>query len=187
MKEVGPWLVWMEWRPAGWSMFLPLLIFHCTIKVQKFSSGTGSPGWSRKKGSKMVAVVDTVMIIPYESSHQWCQEKILCRATSDKRGTWHNRAEDRHHRQHNLHGRNDHSRLPSNIESHPKLSTQPCTWNTDDCLHRQLNKYKQASQVTVTNRHTVSTSTHWHYALSALCCHSNKPVHRLQIHRIVCN
>jgi len=26
-------------------------------KVQKFSSGTGSPGWSRKKGSKMVVVV----------------------------------------------------------------------------------------------------------------------------------
>ena len=26
-------------------------------KVQKFSSGTGSPGWSRKKGCKMVVVV----------------------------------------------------------------------------------------------------------------------------------
>ena len=26
-------------------------------KVQKFSSGTGSPGWFRKKGRKMVAVV----------------------------------------------------------------------------------------------------------------------------------
>ena len=25
-------------------------------KVQKFSSSTGSPGWSRKKGRKMVAV-----------------------------------------------------------------------------------------------------------------------------------
>ena len=25
-------------------------------KVQKFSSGTGSPGWSRKKGRKMVVV-----------------------------------------------------------------------------------------------------------------------------------
>jgi len=25
-------------------------------KVQKFSSGTGSPGWSRKKGRKTVAV-----------------------------------------------------------------------------------------------------------------------------------
>jgi len=26
-------------------------------KVQKFSSGTGSPGWSRKKGRKIVVVV----------------------------------------------------------------------------------------------------------------------------------
>jgi len=26
-------------------------------KVQKFSSGTGSPGWSRKKGHKTVMVV----------------------------------------------------------------------------------------------------------------------------------
>jgi len=26
-------------------------------KVQKFSSGTGSPGWSRKKGREMVVVV----------------------------------------------------------------------------------------------------------------------------------
>jgi len=29
-------------------------------KVQKFSSGTGSPGWSRKKGRKTVVVVEVV-------------------------------------------------------------------------------------------------------------------------------
>ena len=28
----GQWLVRMEWRPAGWSVCLPLLIFPCTIK-----------------------------------------------------------------------------------------------------------------------------------------------------------
>jgi len=28
----GHWLIWMEWRPAGWSLCLPLLIFPCTIK-----------------------------------------------------------------------------------------------------------------------------------------------------------
>jgi len=28
----GHWLNRMEWRPAGWSMYLPLLIFPCTIK-----------------------------------------------------------------------------------------------------------------------------------------------------------
>jgi len=31
-------------------------------KVQKFSSGTGSPGWSRKKGRKMVVVVVVVLL-----------------------------------------------------------------------------------------------------------------------------
>jgi len=28
----GHWLVRMEWRPAGWSVCLPLLIFLCSIK-----------------------------------------------------------------------------------------------------------------------------------------------------------
>jgi len=28
----GRLLVWMEWRPAGWSVCLPLLIFPCTIQ-----------------------------------------------------------------------------------------------------------------------------------------------------------
>ena len=46
-------MVWMGWRPARWSVCLPLLIFPCTMK---FSSGTGSPGWSQKKGRKMVVV-----------------------------------------------------------------------------------------------------------------------------------
>ena len=31
-------------------------------KVQKFSSGTGSPGWSRKKGHKTVVVVVVVVL-----------------------------------------------------------------------------------------------------------------------------
>jgi len=28
----GHWLIRMEWRPAGWSVYLPLLVFPCTIK-----------------------------------------------------------------------------------------------------------------------------------------------------------
>jgi len=28
----GHWLVRMEWRPTGWSVCLPVLIFPCTIK-----------------------------------------------------------------------------------------------------------------------------------------------------------
>ena len=33
----GQWLVRMEWRPAGWSVCLPLLVFPCTMKSK--SSG----------------------------------------------------------------------------------------------------------------------------------------------------
>jgi len=32
-------------------------------KDQRFSSGTGSPGWSRKKGRKTVVVVVVILII----------------------------------------------------------------------------------------------------------------------------
>jgi len=51
-------LIWMEWRPAGWSVSasVNLPLHH---KVQKFSSGTSSPGWSWKKGHKTVVVVVT--------------------------------------------------------------------------------------------------------------------------------
>jgi len=41
-------------RMVGVSASVNLPLHH---KVQKFSSGTGSPGWSRKKGRKMVVVV----------------------------------------------------------------------------------------------------------------------------------
>ena len=49
-------LVRMEWRLAGWSVCLcvNLPLHH---KIQKFSSGTSSPRWSRQKGRKMVVVV----------------------------------------------------------------------------------------------------------------------------------
>jgi len=38
-------------------------------KVQKFSSGTGSPGWSRKKGRKTVVVWWFVMILVVGKIH----------------------------------------------------------------------------------------------------------------------
>jgi len=41
-------------RMVGVSASVNLPLHH---KVQKFSSGTGSPVWSRKKGRKMVVVV----------------------------------------------------------------------------------------------------------------------------------
>ena len=40
-------------RTVGVSASVNLRLHH---KVQKFCSGTGSPGWSRKKGGKMVVV-----------------------------------------------------------------------------------------------------------------------------------
>jgi len=46
-------------RMVGVFASINLLLHH---KVQKFSSGTGSPGWSRKKGCKMVVVVVAVTV-----------------------------------------------------------------------------------------------------------------------------
>ena len=37
-------------------------------KVQKFSSGTGSPGWSRKKGRKTVVVWCVVVNVKFYSA-----------------------------------------------------------------------------------------------------------------------
>jgi len=42
---------------VGVSVSVNLSLHH---KVQKFSSGTGSPWWSREKGRKTVAVVEAV-------------------------------------------------------------------------------------------------------------------------------
>jgi len=60
-KKYGGWWRWTLVSPDGvtpsWmvsvSAFVNLPLHH---KAQKFSSGTGSPGWSRKKGRKMVVV-----------------------------------------------------------------------------------------------------------------------------------
>jgi len=40
----GHWLVWMEWRPAGWSLCLPLLIFPRTIKSRSSLLAPPYPG-----------------------------------------------------------------------------------------------------------------------------------------------
>jgi len=42
------------------------LLLH--YKVQKFSSGTGSHGWSRKKGHKTVAVSCVVVNVKFYSA-----------------------------------------------------------------------------------------------------------------------
>jgi len=45
----GHWLVRMEWRPAGWSMCLPLLIFPCTMKSRGSFLAPADPGGSGKR------------------------------------------------------------------------------------------------------------------------------------------
>jgi len=61
-KKYGGWWRWAlvsldgvaPSRMVGVSVSVNLPLHH---KVQKFSSGTGSPGWPRKKGHKIVVCV----------------------------------------------------------------------------------------------------------------------------------
>jgi len=48
----GHWLVQMEWRPAGWSVCLPLLIFPCTIKSGSSLLAPAHPGGPGKMAIK---------------------------------------------------------------------------------------------------------------------------------------
>jgi len=59
---------------VGVSASVNLPLHH---KVQKFSSGTGSPGWSRKKGRKAVVVgggsyIGSNQATGYASQHICC-------------------------------------------------------------------------------------------------------------------
>jgi len=50
--EGGHCLVWMEWRPAGWLVCLPLLIFPCTIKSRSSLLAMAHPGGPGKMAVK---------------------------------------------------------------------------------------------------------------------------------------
>ena len=53
MVEVGTdCLVRMEWRPDGWSVCLPLLIFPCTIKSRSSLLAPAHPGGPEKRAVK---------------------------------------------------------------------------------------------------------------------------------------
>ena len=59
---MGRWWSWALVSPDGVAPSRMVGVFASVNlplrhKVQKFSSGTGSPGWSWKKGRKMVVVV----------------------------------------------------------------------------------------------------------------------------------
>jgi len=48
----GHWLVRMEWRPAGLSVYLPMLIFPCTIKSRSSLLAPAHPGGPGKRAIK---------------------------------------------------------------------------------------------------------------------------------------
>jgi len=45
----GRWLVRMEWRPAAWSVCLPVLIFPCTVKSRSSLLAPAHPGGPGKR------------------------------------------------------------------------------------------------------------------------------------------
>ena len=53
----GHWLVRMEWRPAGWSMCLPLLIPPCTIKSRSSLLALARPADPGKRAVNGCGVV----------------------------------------------------------------------------------------------------------------------------------
>jgi len=48
----GHWLVRMEWRPAGWSVCLRLLVFPCAIKSRSSLLAPAHPGGPGKRAVK---------------------------------------------------------------------------------------------------------------------------------------
>jgi len=62
----GYWLVRMEWRPSGWSVCLPLLIFPCTIKSRGsllVSAHPGGPGKRAIERLWFVSVLQSNVIL----------------------------------------------------------------------------------------------------------------------------
>jgi len=58
----GHWLVRMEWRPAGWSVCLLLLIFPCTIKYRSSLLAPADPGGPGKRAAKWLCVCVCVVL-----------------------------------------------------------------------------------------------------------------------------
>jgi len=73
---MGGWWRWAQVSPDGVAPSLIVCVSASVNlplhrKVQKFSSGTGSPGWSRKKGHKtVVVVIHCLMVTIPESWHK---------------------------------------------------------------------------------------------------------------------
>jgi len=61
----GHWLVQMEWRPAGWSVCLPLLISTCTIKSRSSLLAPAHMGGPGKMAVKRLCVCVCVYVCVY--------------------------------------------------------------------------------------------------------------------------
>jgi len=59
----GHWLVRIEWRPAGWCVCLPLLIFPCTIKSRSSLMAPAHPDGPGKRAIKRLCVCVCVFIL----------------------------------------------------------------------------------------------------------------------------
>jgi len=76
-KKMGRWWRWqrlvrMEWRPVGWSVCLPLLIFPCTMKSR--SSLLAQPHLVPDSKTVVVVVVVVIVCDPSLSLTQFCMQ-----------------------------------------------------------------------------------------------------------------
>jgi len=87
LKNMGGWWKWALVSPDGvapsWMVGVSASVNRpLHHKVQKFSSGVSSPGWSRKCGRKTVVVVVVVVVIisqkqcKIEAWSQWKTNRI---------------------------------------------------------------------------------------------------------------
>jgi len=88
----SPYRGWQTWtlvspdgvapsRMVGVSAFVNLPLHQ---KVQKFSSGTGSPEWSRKKGRKTAVVVTTTLVYYCNSINLQVLSNLSASTTKDQ-------------------------------------------------------------------------------------------------------
>jgi len=66
----GHWLVRMDWRPAGWLVCLPLLIFPCTIKSRSSRLAPAQPGGPGKRAVKQLCVCVCVCVCIASKKHK---------------------------------------------------------------------------------------------------------------------
>jgi len=76
----GHWLVRMEWRPARWSVCLPLLIFPCAIKSRSSLLAPTHLGGPGKRAVKRLCCGGYVSWrAPYQEVDQRGHGKRLCK------------------------------------------------------------------------------------------------------------